>query len=88
MFNELALRLQSNEIKTGVKTGQPTVSMPIRMLKEQAVMLKAASYVEGRPVTAIVRDLLNLYFTLKQNDPDEAARERFEQAVKLHADKG
>jgi len=76
--------VKSDPIRNGVKTGQETVSMQVRVLKTQADMLKAASFVDGRPATAILRDLLDMYFEAKKNNPDESERERFLKAVEVH----
>lgn len=79
----LAAHKGTDTIKSGVKTGQPTVSVPVRMLKTQAEMLKAASYAEGRPTAAIIRDLLDMYFAVKKHNPDARERERFWHAYML-----
>jgi hypothetical protein len=75
---------RTGDIENGVR-GQKTVSMQVRVLKEQNAMLKAAAFVEGRPATAILRDLLDMYFEAKTNDPDPNERERFLTAVALNA---
>lgn len=74
---------RTDTIKSGVKTGQPTVSVPVRMLKTQADMLKAAAYAEGRPTAAIIRDLLDMYFAVKKHNPNSRERERFWHAYLL-----
>jgi len=80
----LKAHVKSDPIRNGVKTGQETVSMQVRVLKSQADMLKAASFVEGRPATAILRDLLDMYFEAKKNNPDEDERARFLKAIEAH----
>ncbi|MEW6345063.1 MAG: DUF6538 domain-containing protein [Pseudomonadota bacterium] len=64
----------------GLPTGQ---TIPVRMLKTQAEMLKAAAYAEGRPTAAIIRDLLDMYFAVKKHNPDTRERERFWHAYML-----
>jgi hypothetical protein len=64
-------------IRNGVKTGQPTVSMQIRLLKNQADLLKTASFVENRSAAAILRQILAEYFQKKCDDPDEEKREKW-----------
>lgn len=76
-------RTTQDDIRNGVKTGVPTVPMQLRLPKEQADMLRAAAFVEGRPATAIVRDLLDMYFDAKSLDPETG--EQFRAAIKLHA---
>jgi hypothetical protein len=83
MSAALASYKSTDTIRSGVKTGQPTVSVPVRMLKSQAEMLKAAAYSEGRPTTAIIRDLLDMYFAAKKHSPDESERTRFWRAYML-----
>jgi len=62
--------LSKDMVRGGVKTGAPTVSMQIRMLESQSKLLKAASFVEDRPASAILRELLAVYFERKCVDPD------------------
>jgi hypothetical protein len=76
-------RTTQDDIRNGVKTGVPTVPMQLRLPKEQADMLRAAAFVEGRPATAIVRDLLDMYFDAKYLDPETG--KQFRAAIKLHA---
>jgi hypothetical protein len=75
-------RTTQDDIRNGVKTGVATVPMQLRLTKEQLQMLRAAAFVEGRPATAIVRDLLEMYFDAKSLDP--ATGKQFMEAVKLH----
>lgn len=77
---KLALDVPTS-IRNGVKTEQETVSMQIRILKTQAEMLKAAAFMEGRPATAILRDLLKAYFETKTDNPDPIERQRWINAV-------
>jgi hypothetical protein len=76
-------RTTQDDIRNGVKTGVPTVPMQLRLPKEQADMLRAAAFIEGRPATAIVRDLLRMYFDAKSLDPETGRQ--FRDAVRLHA---
>jgi hypothetical protein len=75
-------RTTQDDIRNGVKTGVPTVPMQLRLPKEQADMLRAAAFIEGRPATAIVRDLLQMYFDAKSLDPETG--KQFRDAVTLH----
>ncbi|MFM0178838.1 hypothetical protein PQR52_10250 [Paraburkholderia aspalathi] len=68
-------------IRNGVKTGQTTVSMQIRLLKSQADLLKTAAFVENRPAAAILRQLLGEYFQKKCDDPNEEKRDRWLQTL-------
>ncbi|MFM0518037.1 hypothetical protein PQR08_11455 [Caballeronia jiangsuensis] len=75
-------RTTQDDIRNGVKTGVATVPMQIRLTKDQVAQLRAAAFVEGRPATAIVRDLLDMYFDAKALDPETG--KQFRDAVKLH----
>ncbi|MFL9927869.1 hypothetical protein P0D88_01005 [Paraburkholderia sp. RL18-103-BIB-C] len=75
-------RTTKDDIRNGVKTGVPTVPMQLRLTKEQTDMLRAAAFVEGRPATAIIRDLLEMYFDAKAIDPE--TNDKFMAAVRLY----
>lgn len=64
-------------VRNGVKTGAETVSMQIRVLKSQSDLLKAAAFVEKRPASAILREILTEYFEKKCSDPDPEKRQEW-----------
>lgn len=64
-------------VRNGVKTGAETVSMQIRVLKTQSDLLKAAAFLEKRPASAILRQVLAEYFEKKCADRDLEKRQEW-----------